>query len=65
MLTAPAFTKCLQSAGRCIRSETDRGLIVFLEERYTWGNYFKHFPSDWDIKTTKNYKMLIDQFFGK
>ena len=62
---APAFTKCLQSAGRCIRSETDRGLIVFLEERYTWGNYFKHFPSDWDIKTTKNYKMLIDQFFGK
>ena len=27
----PAFNKTLQSAGRCIRSETDRGVIIFLD----------------------------------
>ncbi|MFC1698214.1 ATP-dependent DNA helicase, partial [Nanoarchaeota archaeon] len=32
----PAFTKSLQSAGRCIRSETDKGAIIFLDERYKW-----------------------------
>ncbi len=61
----PAFSKCLQSAGRCIRSETDRGVIVFLDERYTWSNYFKHFPLDINIKTTKLYADRIREFFKK
>ncbi|MBI4983344.1 hypothetical protein HZC32_01760, partial [Candidatus Woesearchaeota archaeon] len=26
----PAMNKCFQSAGRCIRSETDRGVIIYL-----------------------------------
>ncbi|MBU2561529.1 MAG: ATP-dependent DNA helicase [Nanoarchaeota archaeon] len=61
----PAFSKTLQSAGRCIRSENDRGIIIFLDERYTWQNYFKHFPIDWDIKTTKLYADRIKDFFNK
>ncbi|NQU78932.1 ATP-dependent DNA helicase [Candidatus Woesearchaeota archaeon] len=60
----PAFSKCLQSAGRCIRSEEDRGIIVFLDERYSWQNYYKHFPADWEIKTTKLYKDRISEFLG-
>ncbi|MBW2965014.1 ATP-dependent DNA helicase [Candidatus Woesearchaeota archaeon] len=59
----PAFTKCLQSAGRCIRSETDRGVIVFLEERYVWQNYFKHFPRDMEIEVSKEYREKIKEFF--
>ncbi len=61
----PAFSKTLQSAGRCIRSESDRGVVVFLDERYTWPNYFKHFPIDWQIKTTKLYADRIKEFFEK
>lgn len=61
----PAFTKTLQSAGRCIRSSEDRGVVVFLDERYTWPNYFKHFPIDWNIKVTKRYTDMIKEFFGK
>jgi DNA excision repair protein ERCC-2 len=61
----PAFSKCLQSAGRCIRSENDRGVVAFLDERYTWQNYFKHFPADWDIKTTKLYMDRIKAFFAQ
>jgi DNA excision repair protein ERCC-2 len=60
----PAFSKCLQSAGRCIRSESDRGVVIFLDERYTWQNYFKHFPLDWNIKVTKLYADRIREFFG-
>jgi DNA excision repair protein ERCC-2 len=60
----PAFNKSLQSAGRCIRSEKDKGAIVFMDSRYAWQNYYKYFPLDWNIKITKSdYIKLIDEFF--
>ncbi|MFC1647967.1 ATP-dependent DNA helicase [Nanoarchaeota archaeon] len=61
----PAFNRALQSAGRCIRSETDRGVVIFLDERYTWNNYRRCFPSDWNPKVTMLYEKEIDDFFGK
>ena len=60
----PAITKCIQSAGRCIRSETDRGVVIFLDERFAWQNYRKLFPKEWDIKTTKLYSKMIRDFYG-
>lgn len=59
----PAITKVLQNAGRCIRSETDKGVIVFLDQRYSWSTYYKCFPGDWEVKVSKNYLMHIDNFF--
>ncbi len=59
----PAFNKCIQTAGRCIRSESDRGVIVFLDERFTWANYYKCFPRDWKIDITRDYIGKIRQFF--
>lgn len=59
----PAITKCLQSAGRCIRSETDRGVLIFLDQRFAWPNYRRCFP-DSDIKITKLYKERIEEFFN-
>ncbi|MBI5398201.1 hypothetical protein HZB03_01935, partial [Candidatus Woesearchaeota archaeon] len=59
----PAFSKCIQSAGRCIRSEQDRGVIVFLDERYGWANYIKHFPADWNLKVTMLYMDRIREFY--
>ena len=63
--TVPAFNKTLQSAGRCIRSETDKGVIVFLDERYEWPRYLKLFPKDWSIKSTLLYEKLIREFFAR
>ena len=60
----PAITKCLQGAGRCIRSETDRGVIVFLDERFAWENYKKCFPPDSNMFVTKLYEDRIKEFFG-
>ncbi|MFQ5620953.1 MAG: ATP-dependent DNA helicase [Candidatus Nanoarchaeia archaeon] len=59
----PAFQKTLQNAGRCIRSQTDRGVIVFLDERYAWPRYLKCFPQDWDVQVTDRYSSLISDFF--
>ncbi len=61
----PAFNKCIQTAGRCIRSESDRGVIVFLDERFTWANYYKCFPKDWKIDITRDYSGKIKLFFEK
>lgn len=59
----PAIIKSLQNAGRCIRSETDRGVIIFLDERYSWQNYSKCFPPDFNFKLTKLPVKKITQFF--
>ena len=60
----PAMTKAIQAAGRCIRSETDKGVIIFLDERYAWDMYSKCFPKDWDVKITKLPKERVVKFFG-
>lgn len=62
---SPAFSKTLQNAGRCIRSETDRGIIVFLDERYSWPNYIKYFPEDLELKIGIDFEKRIEEFFGK
>ncbi|MBR9693097.1 ATP-dependent DNA helicase [Candidatus Woesearchaeota archaeon] len=63
--TIPAFNKTLQSAGRCIRSSTDKGVVVFLDERYEWPNYFPLFPNEWHMKSTLLYEKMIKDFFEK
>lgn len=60
----PAITKCLQNAGRCIRTETDKGVIVFLDERFAWDNYLKCLPMYMDFKITKIYEERIGRFFS-
>ncbi|MCF7865922.1 ATP-dependent DNA helicase [Candidatus Woesearchaeota archaeon] len=60
----PAFNRTLQSAGRCIRSETDRGVVIFLDERYSWDKYMRCFPKDWNLKVTLLYESMIRKFFN-
>jgi DNA excision repair protein ERCC-2 len=45
--TYPAMTKVIQSAGRVIRSETDRGLIVLMDRRFLQTSYAQSMPSGW------------------
>ncbi len=60
----PAMTRSIQAAGRCIRSENDRGVCVFIDERFLWGNYRKVFPSDMTLKVTNEPEKEIEAFFG-
>ena len=60
----PAITRTLQNAGRCIRSETDKGVIIFLDERYAWPRYYKCFPKEMDVSISQHYPEKIRQFFS-
>lgn len=60
----PAMQKTIQAAGRCIRTETDKGVIVFLDERYSWNNYFKCFPPDFEPHVTMLPLKRIGEFFN-
>jgi DNA excision repair protein ERCC-2 len=43
----PAMSKAVQAAGRVIRSETDRGLIVLIDRRFLQAPYTRAMPADW------------------
>lgn len=61
----PAFNLLIQSAGRCIRSETDKGVIIFIDERFTWDNYYRCFPKTWKMKVTVDrFPEMMEKFFG-
>jgi DNA excision repair protein ERCC-2 len=60
----PAFMKVLQNAGRCIRSEYDRGVIIYLDERFGWNIYSKYFPKDTMPQSGRS-STDIEEFFTK
>ena len=60
----PAFNRTIQAAGRCIRSETDKGVIALLDERYAWPQYKAHLPPYWNSKVTRNYEEEVKKFFS-
>ncbi len=59
----PAMIRCLQAGGRAIRSESDRGVMVFIDERFIWSNYRKVFPSDMGLRITTEPEKLISEFW--
>ncbi|MBN2013728.1 MAG: ATP-dependent DNA helicase [Candidatus Altiarchaeota archaeon] len=60
----PAMNRALQAAGRCIRSETDKGVIVLMDERFNWKNYSKCLPHDFEPTITEMPEKYIKRFFG-
>lgn len=49
--TYPAMAKSVQSAGRVIRSETDQGLIILMDDRFLESSYSHSMPTDWFSQT--------------
>jgi len=60
----PAMNRAIQAAGRCIRSSTDKGVIVYMDERYEWSNYRKVFPDDKNLVSTRAPWKEISEFFN-
>ena len=67
--TYPGFTKVVQAAGRVIRSETDRGVVILIDERFTYSKYLQLMPKHWTNKKIINdayfLKKEIKNFFNK
>ncbi len=45
--TFPAMARAVQSAGRVIRSESDKGIIVLMDDRFLEKSYSQSMPQDW------------------
>lgn len=43
----PGMNKVLQAAGRVIRTETDRGVVLLVDERFSYPGYRELFPAEW------------------
>jgi DNA excision repair protein ERCC-2 len=43
----PGMNRVVQSAGRIVRSGSDRGVIVLLDKRFGYDNYSRLLPRDW------------------
>ena len=64
--TYPGMNKVLQAAGRVIRTETDRGIVLLLDERFNYSYYKRLFPAHWNrfkvVRTPEQLKRIIDKF---
>ena len=67
--TYPGFNKLLQSAGRVIRSNEDKGVIIIADKRITNYKYLSMIPSHWNhYKRINNIKILeqeLKNFWNK
>lgn len=65
----PGMTKVLQAAGRVIRSEKDRGVIVLIDERFD--NYFYKglIPEEWKpisrVRNIEDINSKLNEFWNK
>ena len=58
----PGMNKVLQAAGRVIRTEQDRGLVLLIDARFSQQRYRRLFPPEWQgAATTKSFTSIADK----
>lgn len=63
----PGLNRVLQAAGRVIRSETDRGVILLIDERFDTARYRSLLPTHWrprQMKTPDMIRSAVKCFWG-
>ncbi len=56
----PGINKVLQAAGRVIRSESDRGVVLLIDERFSYSAYRVLLPEHWRPMRVKSPQQIID-----
>ncbi len=63
----PGFIRVMQSLGRVIRSGTERGAVLLMDERFGWSQYRKLFPDHWShyrvIRNVASMRSALAQFW--
>lgn len=57
----PGFTRVLQTAGRLIRDELDKGFVVLVDDRFKQAFYRNLYPENWAIRHPGNQQLLIKE----
>ncbi len=60
----PAMNRVVQAAGRLIRTERDRGVVVLTDERFLQRRYLRTFPPDWTPRAAGDLGAQVSAFFG-
>ncbi|TCO72299.1 ATP-dependent DNA helicase [Marinisporobacter balticus] len=67
--TYPGMNKVLQAAGRVIRTEKDKGVVLLIDERFNYGNYKRIFPREWNhrinIKSEDEIIKTLEKFYDE
>ena len=65
----PGMNKVLQASGRVIRSHTDKGVVILLDERFSFGQYKKLCPEHWlpipRLSDPKSLQEILKKFWEK
>lgn len=65
----PGFNKILQSVGRVIRTEEDRGLALLLDSRLMQKTYLELFPNHWkhykQVYNTEQLENILKEFWDE
>jgi len=54
----PGWQKVVQAAGRVIRTETDKGIVVLADDRFTQASYQKLMPAHWQVQVCRGPEQL-------
>jgi DNA excision repair protein ERCC-2 len=63
----PGINRVLQAAGRVIRSEKDRGVIILIDDRYKSFRYRSLLPGEWlptVVKDAVDVNKVLTDFWG-
>lgn len=65
----PGFNRVMQAAGRVIRTDKDKGVVVLVGERFNRQDYRVLFPYEWEdvcvVSDTANLKINLNKFWQK
>ena len=58
----PGMNRVLQAAGRVIRSDTDRGLLLLVDRRFSRADYRELYPRSWGSpRITRSHEAIGDE----
>jgi len=57
----PGINRVLQTAGRVIRGETDKGIICLIDHRFNEQRYQRLLPASWQTVQVRNRQQLVQQ----
>jgi DNA excision repair protein ERCC-2 len=64
----PGINRVLQAAGRVIRSEKDRGVVLLIGQRYSTVRYRSLLPNEWrtvNVQSESRFKLELESFWGR
>lgn len=67
--TFPGINRVVQAAGRVIRTDEDKGIIMLIDDRFKTPKYKSLFPKEWsnhyNVQNPEQSKRIIEDFWNK